>query len=242
MSAPLHNPCATCGACCRSYLVPVCGYDVWRISTSQRLGPEQFLVPVPQDPPRTDGFLLDLDEPPYGLALDKRGQFHPNQPCIFLVELKGGHSRCGIYAHRPTVCQAYPMTLMDDETMLYPDALCPPGSWPAAEVRRPSWREAIARRTMHFALYEDVVSRWNARMLAAPPGTVFSLFAFYAYLINVYDRLDTLNRAVGAVTLAEIQQAWGHGAEHDGEPRVPWLDYRAAVRQMLAGFYAERAS
>ena len=27
MSDAFHNPCATCGACCRSYIVPVCGYD-----------------------------------------------------------------------------------------------------------------------------------------------------------------------------------------------------------------------
>jgi Fe-S-cluster containining protein len=242
MSAVPHNPCATCGACCRSYIVPVCGYDVWRISASQRLAPEQFLVPIPQNPPRSDGFLLEKDAPPYGLALDKRGRFHPNQPCIFLVELKGGHSRCGIYAHRPTVCQAYPMTLRDGETTQYPDALCPPGSWPEAAVRRPSWREAIARRTLHFAIYEDVVSRWNARVLAAPPGTAFSLFAFYDYLINVYDRLDALNCEVGAPALDEIQRTWGSDPADSNEPRPLWLDYHAAVRQMLVGFYADRVA
>jgi hypothetical protein len=220
--------------------VPVCGYDVWRISTRQRLAPEQFLVPCPQDSPRSDGFLLARDEPTYGLALDKRGQFHPGQPCIFLVDLKGGHSRCGIYADRPTVCQAYPMTLMDDATILYPDALCPPGSWPEAVVRRPSWREAIARRMMHFGVYEDVITRWNARVLEAAPGTAFSLFAFYDYLINVYDRLDTLNREIDAATLAAIEREWGRDADTDDASRSLWLEYRSAVRQVLVGFYAER--
>jgi Fe-S-cluster containining protein len=238
MSALPHNPCATCGACCRSYIVPVCGYDVWRISTGQRLGPEQFLIPCPQDSPRSDGFLLEVGEPTYGLALDKRGRFHPNQPCVFLVDLKGGQSRCGIYADRPVVCQAYPMTLRGHETVQFADALCPPGSWPEGAVRRPSWREAIARRTMHFAIYEDVVSRWNGRVMSAGPGAAFSLFEFYAYLMNVYDRLDALNRAVGPDDLAAIQRTWGDTQDDNG-PRSIWLDYQAAVRQIIAGFYAD---
>jgi Fe-S-cluster containining protein len=246
MSDAFHNPCATCGACCRSYIVPVCGYDVWLISTQQRLGPEQFLVPCPQEPPRADGFLLDPEDPPYGLALDKRGRFHPNQPCVFLIDLKGGNSRCGIYEHRPVVCQAYPMTAIGTVVAQFDDALCPPGSWPPAAVGRPAWREAIARRIMQYAIYEDVVSRWNARVIAARPGTQFSLYAYYDYLINVYDRLDTLNRAVGTDALAAIQDTWGTAGGGSSErtaakPDAPdplWLAYRNRVRWLLAGFYA----
>ncbi len=250
MSNAFHNPCATCGACCRSYIVPVCGYDVWLISTQQRLGPEQFLVPCPQEPPRADGFLLDLEDPPYGLALDKRGQFHPNQPCVFLMDLKGGNSRCGIYEHRPVVCQAYPMTAIGTVVAQFDDALCPPGSWPPAAVARPAWREAIARRIMQYAIYEDVVSRWNARVITARPGTQFSLYAYYDYLINAYDRLDTLNREVGADALAAIQDTWGTIGEGSSEytatkPDAPdriWLAYRDQVRWLLSGFYAESAT
>ncbi len=247
MSDAFDNPCATCGACCRSYIVPVCGYDVWLISTQQRLGPEQFLVPCPQEPPRADGFLLDCEEPPYGLALDKRGRFHPNQPCVFLMELKGGNSRCGIYEHRPVVCQAYPMTAIGTVVAQFDDALCPPGSWPPSAIARPAWREAIARRIMHYAIYEDVVSRWNARVIAAPPGAQFSLYAYYDYLMNAYDRLDALNGEVGADTLAAIQETWGmvgeEGSERDAAesdaPRPAWIAYRDRIRWLLAGFYAE---
>jgi Fe-S-cluster containining protein len=246
MSDALHNPCATCGACCRSYIVPVCGYDVWLISTRQRLGPEQFLVPCPQEPPRADGFLLDPEDPPYGLALDKRGRFHPNQPCVFLIDLKGGNSRCGIYEHRPVVCQAYPMTAIGTVVAQFDDALCPPGSWPPAAVRRPAWREAIGRRVMQFAIYEDVVSRWNARVIAARTGAQFSLYEYYDYLINAYNRLDLLNREVGADALAEIQRTWGMTDEENsaqvvaepGAPHLTWPAYRDWVRWLLAGFYA----
>src|ERR1043165_3124657 len=90
-SAP-HKPCATCGACCRSYVVPLCGYDVWLISTHQRLGPEQFVVTYPQEVGALDGFLLDDESPPYGLALDKQGKFTPHKSCVFLVHLADGHS------------------------------------------------------------------------------------------------------------------------------------------------------
>ena len=249
MSDALHNPCATCGACCRSYIVPVCGYDVWLISTQQRMGPEQFLVPCPQEPARDDGFLLDRDDPPYGLALDKRGRFHPSQPCVFLMDLKGGNSRCGIYEHRPVVCQAYPMTAMGAVVAQYEDALCPPGSWPPAAVARPAWREAIARRVMQYAIYEDVVSRWNARVITARPGAAFSLYAYYDYLINAYDRLDTLNREIGADALAHIQSTWGtvsqesgeHGAIEQDALNLSWLAYRDQIRWLLAGFYADGA-
>ena len=57
-----RNPCATCAQCCTSYIVSVCGYDVWRISTRQRLSPEQFLVAMPQDRRGKDGFLLNADD------------------------------------------------------------------------------------------------------------------------------------------------------------------------------------
>ena len=249
MSDALHNPCATCGDCCRSYIVPVCGYDVWLISTKQRMGPEQFLVPCPQEPARVDGFLLDREDPPYGLALDKRGQFYPGQPCVFLMDLKGGNSRCGIYEHRPVVCQAYPMTAAGTIVAQFTDALCPPGSWSPAAVARPAWRAAIDRRVMQYAIYEDVVARWNARVIDARPGVTFSLHAYYDYLINTYDRLDMLNRELGADALATIQDTWGMVEEGRSErvaagsdvPALPWLAYRDQIRWLLAGFYADSA-
>ena len=100
---------------------------------------------------------------------------------------------------------------------------------------------------MQYAIYEDVVSRWNARVIAARPGAQFSLYAYYDYLINVYDRLDMLNRAVGADALAAIQDTWGTAAEGSSErtaaepdaPNPLWLTYRDQVRWLLAGFYAE---
>src|SRR5205085_2911518 len=124
-------PCATCGACCKSYLVPVCGYDIWQISTRENLSPEQFVVLIPQNPPALDGFRLTHDGPAFGLVLDKKGRFDFKGACIFLVQMAGGHERCGIYDHRPVVCQGYPMAIWGNAVFQRTETLCPPNSWPA---------------------------------------------------------------------------------------------------------------
>ncbi|MBV9358151.1 MAG: YkgJ family cysteine cluster protein, partial [Chloroflexi bacterium] len=117
------NPCATCGKCCRSYVVPVCGYDIWRISTEQRLGPEQFVVAYPLKEAASESFILEPNGGRLGLALDKRGPFTINRACIFLVELAGSNARCGIYADRPVVCQVYPMSFHEGLISQRPDSL-----------------------------------------------------------------------------------------------------------------------
>lgn len=237
MNEQRHTPCATCGACCRSYIVPVCGHDVWLMSTRQRLGPEQFLVACPQPEPGPDGFLLALSGPTYGLALDKQGRFTAERPCLFLLELAGGNTRCGVYAHRPVVCQGYPMTVRSGLVLQREDALCPPNSWPEAEVRRPAWRAAIQRLRMHFDVYYQVVARWNARVLAAGPGVRFALPEYFSYLLNVYHRLAGLAEDLGAETIARVQADWPEPGQDAASP--VWLDYVGQARQVIESFYPE---
>src|SRR5438477_10469891 len=168
-----HNPCATCGACCRSYVVPVCGYDVWLISTHQRLSPEQFVVTYTENEGSLDGFRLEPEGNLFGMALDKQGKFTQHQSCIFLMHLGDGNDRCGIYEHRPITCREYPMALWSSTVFLRKDALCPPGSWPLREVVRPSWKLALQRFHMYFDVYREVLARWNARVVLAPAFTHF---------------------------------------------------------------------
>jgi Fe-S-cluster containining protein len=150
MSQLPHNPCHTCGACCRSYAVPVCGYDLWRISTYQRLRPQEYVVAARQKDVTPEGFRLEREGPTYFLVLDKQGKLVPNNPCIFLVRLGGNHDRCGIYTHRPVVCQVYPMTVRNQVILQREDALCPPNAWPEAMLQHPAWRAALQRQRMHF--------------------------------------------------------------------------------------------
>ena len=241
------NPCATCGACCTSYLVPVCGYDVWRISTSQRLAPEQFLFAYPQPDSGPEGFQFSAGGQRYMLALDKKGQVKPTQPCVFLMQMAGGQSRCGIYAHRPVVCQSYPMSVWANTIYRRRDVLCPPNSWPEYEPRRPAWRAALQRWRMHYDIYYEIVARWNARVDTLGPRTGLAPADFFAYLINVYTRLDALDRVLSEETVAGAVASWPSLPRPDlnldelrasGEV-MPWFDYLTRVRQIIDTFYPE---
>lgn len=246
---PRNNPCATCGACCTSYVVPVNGYDVWLLSTRQRIPPEQFLVACPQEDPGFDGFRLAADRPAYGLALDKQGRFNPTQPCVFLMLLGQGHTRCGVYNERPSVCRAYPMSIWNNRMFRMPESLCPPGGWPEDEPERPSWRKVLQRLYRHMDVYNEVVARWNARVAAAlerNPDASFTLHEYFSYLLNLYDRLDTLETQIGEEELKKIQAHWPASPRPNlaGEVKIqsgehPWLEYLMAVRGVIDSFYPE---
>src|SRR5215218_5430339 len=211
MADTLRGACATCGTCCRSHLIPVCGYDVWRISMRQHLSPEQFLVAWGQAEPGRDGFRLDAGGKLYGLALDKQGPFEAHQRCVFLLRLADGQDRCGIYADRPAVCRVFPMASWRGVVYKRADAACPPGSWPPDTQRRALWRESFQQLHMHFDIYHEVVARWNARV-ESYPGQHFALSEYFSYLLNVYAALDRLATATGPEMLAAVQASW---------PRVP---------------------
>jgi Fe-S-cluster containining protein len=226
--------------------VPVTGYDVWRISSGQRLDPEQFLILFPQPPEKLESFRLTAGGMSYALALDKQGRFVPRSPCIFLMRLAGGHERCGIYDHRPSACRTYPMRMEGRQIVQRPDLLCPPNSWPPAAMARPSWREALQRQRMQYDIYHEVVTRWNTRV-DARPATRFVAPEYYSYVLNVYARLAALDATVGPETLAAVEASWPHlgGPRADVAPLraeigpQPWIDYLEATRAIIDGFYPE---
>jgi Fe-S-cluster containining protein len=242
MSVSPH-PCATCGVCCRSYIVPVTGQDVWRISRHQRLAPDAFLVAIRQAEERSDGFRLEPGGPTHSLMLDKQGRLKLEQSCVFLLHLAGGHDRCGIYEHRPVVCQAYPMVLAPRGVTLRERPLCPPDSWPEAELGKRSWRRAVLRVTMQFDLYAEVTARWNARVDAARPGRQFALGEYYSYLINVYERVAALDRELGEEALARVELTWGYVPDADRRDLrladLAWPRYLGRFRDVVDAFYPE---
>lgn len=243
MTAISRNPCATCGACCRSYIVPVCGQDVWRISQRQRLAPEHFLIPVPQPKPRSDGFRLEPGGWTYALMLDKQGRLKVDQSCVFLVHLVGGHDRCGIYEHRPVVCQAYPMVQAPRGVSIRDEPLCPPDSWPDDELTKRPWRRVVMRVTMQFDLYAEVVARWNARVDAARSDRIFALDEYLSYLMNLYDRVAELDSKVGEQTLTRVELTWGYVPDLARSSitldDLPWPTYFDHFRDIVDGFYPD---
>jgi Fe-S-cluster containining protein len=184
------HPCDTCGVCCRSYLVPLCGRDVWAISRHLHLPPSSFAIAWQEEEPSVDGFRLERDGPLFSLVLDKRSWARDRSPCVFLIRLPGGRDRCGIYEHRPVSCRAYPMLLVEQAVRLRDDPLCPPGAWPADEPDRPGWREALDSAHREFDVYQVVVSVWNQRVRAGDES--YELDDYYAYLLDAYDRVVDL--------------------------------------------------
>jgi Fe-S-cluster containining protein len=185
------DPCATCGACCYLYYVPLSGYDVWRISRTLGLDPSEFVVAFanPPEAKYTFPFRLCHDGDPYELALEKQGPFQIGEPCVFLDRRDDGTSRCGIYDVRPAACRAYPMELTAENTMtMRPRALCPSGAWSDCEPEQPAWRASWASLATQFDQYRQVVEMWNAQV-ALQPDRQFSMDHYLAYVMGVYDKL-----------------------------------------------------
>lgn len=247
MSTPLPNPCGTCGACCRRYVVQVCGYDVWLLSTQQRLAPQQFCIAMPSPVFEAIRFRLGVEDTNwYELALDKRGPFKLGRPCVFLMDLGAGESRCGVYNERPLVCRTYPMAEWSNIVYQRRHDQCPPGAWPLRAVTHPQWRVDLQWFQLRFDIYREVVGRWNAR-IASRPHLQFALPDFYTYLMNVYEQLAQLDSAVGPDALGAIAAEWPmppHSPFLSGTVEIragqyPWLDYLLAARQIIDGFYPD---
>jgi Fe-S-cluster containining protein len=239
-----HNPCATCGACCRSYVVPLCGRDLWLITREQRLSPEHFTVVHSLPGPHAEGFRLEDGGRYYSLALDKRGRYKLKAPCVFLVSLPGGHDLCGIYADRPVACRAYPMVVRDGAIGFRDGTLCPPGAWPAAEPERPRWRPAVEQVRVQYDVYAEVVARWNARV-AATPGHRFALGEYFSYVLSVYTQIAALDDALEPATMARVASTWRLAPSPDSTlaelrqraEEYPWLAYFDRVAAIVRGFY-----
>lgn len=240
------DPCSDCmGRCCRSYFVPVTGYDVWRISTGQRLPPESFVV-VRQhgDDTSQHGFYLDPAQKPYYLTLDKKDRLSRLRPCIFLVELATGEGKCGIYPDRPAVCRAYPLSLMHGEARMTHNAVCPPGSWSQAELSHTTSRDAPRRAYIELDLYAQVVARWNSRV-AQDPGESVTLNEYFSYLMNAFQALSRLELEIGESEMALIEASWPTPPRNMvwldesslSRDDHPWLDFLLRVNGVLGSFY-----
>jgi Fe-S-cluster containining protein len=220
--------------------VPLSGYDIWLIARRQRLDPLSFVLALPRRENDPAGFRLDSSDSRLMLALDKRGRLRASADCVFLVELAGGHRRCGIYHERPAVCRAYPMELIDERLQLRRDVLCPPAGWTAAQLADDHWRVALQRQRRHFDLYAEVVARWNAWLADAPAGLTLRLADYLTYLMNCYDRLERLGADQSPAQRAAVEASWGRlpltgpgGTVTIRPGEWPWLDDLFACRHEI---------
>ena len=239
------DPCASCGLCCRSYLVPVFGHDLYRLVKKRGLDPRAFVFICEQEQPDAIGFRLSGDGPAYGLALDKKYKLEVNQPCIFLVEHDDGTSHCDVYEDRPIACVTYPMVRAADRIALMPAALCPPDAWEVGEPANDHWALGLRRLARYRDIYVEVVNRWNG-WVASTPNRARPSEHFVAYVLQVYDRLAALDADVGDDGIRRIERTWAslapnapNTASRSGEPE--WIAYLRSARAVIDQFFPELA-
>lgn len=146
-----YGGCATCeGRCCREYVVPVSGHDIVELAGATGLRPEQFVVllrdsELAAGPPGGDGVRLVADGPLLSMVLDKKHGSDERAPCVFLINMRSGRSRCGVYAHRPVVCAAFPFEFRHGSIAPREDAVCGAESWYIAALDLPAKRAQVLR-------------------------------------------------------------------------------------------------
>lgn len=213
MSATV-GACLACeGRCCAAYIVPVTGQDVWRIVQEQRLAPGLFVQREPEDYPTSTGFLLRPGGQSYAISLRHQYDRRNERPCIFLMQLRDGVQRCGIYPHRPLACQTYPMQLQPVGIRSREDMLCPAGSWAGIAERPGEWRGRLIQQDAEWERYASVVQAWNSAVRQRPADSGYVLDDYLAYLIAAYDALnersDLLADTAGhAAALTALAEAW----------------------------------
>lgn len=190
MTTPPVRSCVGCeGRCCTVYIVPLTGDDVWAIANAQRLAPAHFVQAEPEEHASDTGFLLRPTGQTYGLALQHHRPRRTVRSCVFLLQLRDGSQRCGIYAHRPLACQAYPMQLRPNGIAPRGDMLCPSGSWAGLPSDDSAWVARLQHQEETWQRYAHIVRAWNTALWAEPPTTTLTLEHYLTYLLNVYDHL-----------------------------------------------------
>jgi hypothetical protein len=168
---------------------------------------ESFLIYFPVMEQNDRGFLLEPGERRYEIALDKVGHYQKGNPCVFWVELASGGGRCGIYAHRPMVCQTYPAYQHQELVVLRGDVLCPEGAWNLVGMDLPVFRRRLSRFRVAQDIYAYLVAGWNSAVQRG--GRTFSIREYYTALMNVYESMDRWMEGVSPDARGELFRKWG---------------------------------
>ena len=239
----MSSPCAACTrGCCRRYLVTVSGYDAWRIASSLRLAPEQFLVAVAQEKPDGKGFLLDRSEQTYDIALDKARARTKDQPCVFWIGLPGGTGRCGIYPVRPHVCQTYPAVLREGESVRREDVLCPKAAWRDGTLRQPAWLRHLHEMHVEHDIYRLVAARWNHHVRHPARPDLVSLTGYYGYVLQCYERLAPVRERIEPAEWAALCESWAASLLRGRSPLVDEVPELASWAWLFHGVVAAATS
>ncbi len=178
--------CFSCPApCCSSYLVPLTGFDVWRLVRGLQL-PWREVAEVRASLARSS-FAIDDSDARLGLFLPA----HHGEVCRFLLQLPNQQQRCGVHSSRPLACRVYPWAPDGGSQLgvqIMAHAMCPPPQRAHFDSQRGEAHHAIAVELAEWPLYDFLVSRWNdevakRRQRSTTPDE------FVAWVLALYDAL-----------------------------------------------------
>jgi Fe-S-cluster containining protein len=199
MTTPLplahESPCFGCFTpCCYSYVVPVTALDVWRLQRSFA-APWQKLVEVQSGSiDYWDSFRLDESALRWSLRLQHRPA---GQACRLLVEVPGGHARCGAHEGRPLACRAYPYKITDAGDIAFiSHAMCPPPQRRAYELAMGAMKASVENELLDLELHVQALQRWDALALTVPRAQAFVVDDYVRWMLALWDAVALLR--VGA--------------------------------------------
>jgi Fe-S-cluster containining protein len=243
---PEHTPCANCHArCCQEHIVPLCGFDMWRIARGLEFEPEQFVKVRPQPETNSHGFILDHSGRTYYMSLGKRPAGPEAEECIFWLRME--HTgRCGIYELRPQVCRTYPSIMRGLDVERREDVLCPVDAWRDGILQKPSWRHSLFSVTVEFDIYRMAVGRWNRHVLNSPEDVHFTEHDYMQYVLAFYDQLADVRNAFDAEEWRQLCDWWGVKRTEGVGPLVDrsidagqWEPMIDRVHVVTGSFFAE---
>lgn len=195
---PATHACSGChGKCCVHHTVPLGGHDLYRLARTLEL-PWRDLVELEEHRIALhDGFRLDRGPVHYSFVLRRR----ESGACVLLLELPGGHRRCGAHGLRPDACRIYPLTRP-------PAPLDPSATEPRAtlggHVICPAPRLAIYRQSLprlaplldeddaERELYACVLARWDVLARTVRKNQTLPAERYVDWLFALYEELEPL--------------------------------------------------
>jgi len=151
-------PCERCDArCCRSYIVPINGADLGRLSGHLGASPEEWCVlePLSKDIEEYNYFsvrLTGLDR--YVVCLKRE-----NGACLF-HRRSSPHAACGIHPARPGMCRSYPITFCSG-TAEHTDGCICPERWRLDAAGETAFSDLYVRYNADFADYKELTDLWE---------------------------------------------------------------------------------
>jgi hypothetical protein len=189
-------PCFSCHApCCISYVIPLTGFDLWRVVRVLQVPWHEVAEARSDRDAFWDFFALDDTKKRHCFYL----RAHPTGACVLLLELPGGHHRCGSHEGRPLACRVYPYKITGSSQLgleMIHHAMCPPPqraifeSLAALEAEKPRVTDELYERQ----LYLEAKLRWNAMAERVPAEQPLAAGDYAEWLIRLYDRMAPLRR------------------------------------------------